>query len=180
MLDRCRDYLQTVALRLDRDEQELDAALENARLNWRLARSNAEASVDRFSGEPGATPERLALMNSMLASSHAVVYSVMVLEAELRHLPQPGAYGMGRVFLHDAEFMLYFLAAALRGVPSAMAGLPDLRKSRLLLMQKREGLAPGDDFLSEETNRLTVSLNTLREQVEQFNREPVGADARNE
>jgi uncharacterized membrane protein YccC len=179
MLDRCREYLQTVALRLERDDEELDAALENARLNWRLARSNAEASVDRFSGEPGATPERLGLMNSMLASSHAVVYSVMVLEAELRHLPQTGAYAMGRAFLHDAEFMLYFLAAALRGVPSAMEGLPDLRKSRLLLMQSREGLAPGDDFLSEETNRLTVSLNTLREQVEQFNRDPVGTRAEN-
>jgi len=179
MLDRCREYLQTVALWLERDDEELDAVLENARLNWRLARSNAEASVDRFSGEPGATPERLALMNSMLASSHAVVYSVMVLEAELRHLPQAGADATGRAFLHDAEFMLYFLAAALRGAPSAMEGLPDLRKSRLLLTQKREGLALGHDFLSEETNRLTVSLNTLREQVEQFNRNPIGTGAGN-
>lgn len=171
MLDRCREYFQTVTLLLERDDEELNTALETARLNWRLARSNAEASVDRFSGEPGAAPERLALLNSMLASSHAVVYSVMVVEAELRHLPPAEPDPAGRVFIRDVAFTLYYLAAALRGSASALEGLPDLRKSRRLLMEKREALAPGYDFLSEETNRLTVSLNTLREQVERFNQE---------
>lgn len=180
MLDRCREYFQTVMLRLERDDQELDAALETARLNWRLARSNAEASVDRFSGEPGATPERLSLLNSMLASSHAVVYSVMVVEAELRHLPPAEPDPDGRAFTRDVEFTLYYLAAALRGSASALEGLPDLRKSGRLLMEKREALAPGYDFLSEETNRLTVSVNTLREQVERFNQEGSGMAAGSE
>ena len=168
MLDRCRDYFHAVARRLERDDKELEAALEDSRLTWRLARSNAEASVDRLSGEPGATQEQLALLNSMLASSHGVAYSVMVLEAELRHVAPVALDGASLAFLHDAEFTLYFLAAALRGTPSALEGLPNLRKSHRRLAEAREGLAPGYDFLAEETDRLTVSLNTLREQVERL------------
>ncbi len=168
MLDRCRDYFHAVARRLEREDEQLETALEDSRLNWRLARSNAEASVDRLNGEPGATPEQLALLNSMLASSHGVAYSVMVLEAELRHVAPAAPDGASLAFLHDAEFTLYFLAAALRGAPSALEGLPDLRRSYRRLAEEREGLAPGYDFLAEETDRLTVSLNTLREQVERL------------
>jgi len=165
MLDRCRDYFRAVMMRLEQGGEEVEAALEDSRLNWRLARSNAEASVDRLSGEPGATPEQLVLLNSMLASSHGVAYSVMVLEAELRHVSPVAPDPASLAFLHDAEFTLYFLAAALRGTPLALEGLPDLRRSHRRLAEAREGLAPGYDLVAEETDRLVVSLNTLREQV---------------
>lgn len=168
MLDRCRAYLRAVILRLERGDEESEAALEDSRLSWRMARSNVEASVDRLSGEPGTTPEQIGLLNSILASSHSVAYSVMVLEADWQHA-QPALRGTGSLeFLHDAEFTLYFLAAALRGAPSALEGAPDLRRRHRQLSEERESLSARPDSFAEETDRLTVSLNTLREQVAQW------------
>jgi uncharacterized membrane protein YccC len=172
MLDRCREYFQVVAQRFERDDKKLDAALEEARSGWRLARSNAEASVDRLSGEPGARPEHIALLTSILASSHSVAYSAMVLETELRHVPAGTAIGPGRVFIHDVEFTLYYLAAALRGTGSALEALPDLRKSHRRLAEAQDELSPAYRFLVDETDRLAVSLNTLREQVQKLVNSP--------
>lgn len=160
MLDRCREYLHAAAL--GRDKEELP---DEARLAWRLARSNAEAAVDRLSGEPGATTEQVALWNSILASSHSVAYSAMVLETERRLTGTISADEPGRAFLRDAEFTLYFLAAALRGTRSALEGVPNLRKSHGRLVESRESTRITVDSLVEEADRLTVSLNTLREQV---------------
>jgi uncharacterized membrane protein YccC len=172
MLDRCREYFQVVAQRFERDDKKLDAALEEARSGWRLARSNAEASVDRLSGEPGARPEHIALLTSILASSHSVAYSAMVLETELRHVPAGTAIEPGRVFIHDVEFTLYYLAAALRGTGSALEALPDLRKSHRRLADAQDELSPAYRFLVDETDRLAVSLNTLREQVQKLVNSP--------
>jgi uncharacterized membrane protein YccC len=172
MLDRCREYFQVVAQRFERDDKKLDAALEEARSGWRLARSNAEASVDRLSGEPGARPEHIALLTSILASSHSVAYSAMVLETELRHVPAGTAIEPGRVFIHDVEFTLYYLAAALRGTGSALEALPDLRKSHRRLAEAQDELSPAYRFLVDETDRLAVSLNTLREQVQKLVNSP--------
>jgi uncharacterized membrane protein YccC len=168
MIDRCREYFHAVAQRFERDDPKTDAALEEARGAWRLARSTAEASVDRLSGEPGARPEQIALLTSMLASSRSVVYSVMVLETELRHVPGGAPTGVSRAFIHDVEFTLYYLAAGLRGAGSALLGLPDLRKSYRALADVQEELSPAYRFLVEEMDRLTVSLNTLREQVQKL------------
>ena len=168
MIDRCREYFHAVAQRFEREDTKTDAALEEARRAWRLARSTAEASVDRLSGEPGARPEQIALLTSMLASSHSVVYSVMVLETELRHVPGGAAVGVSEAFIHDVEFTLYYLAAALRGAVSALQGLPDLRKSYRALADAQDELSPAYRFLVDEMDRLTVSLNTLREQVQKL------------
>ncbi len=170
MLDRCRHYIQTVAQRLQREsesrKQAWYASVEKSRRDWKLARSNAEASVDRLSGEPGARPEEAALLTSMLASSHSLAYSAMVLETELRHLPDHGSLEASRAFIYDVDFTLYFLAAALRGSPSALQGLPDLRSRHRVLLKAREELPPAYRFFVDETDRMTVSLNTLKEQVE--------------
>jgi uncharacterized membrane protein YccC len=168
MIDRCREYFHAVAQRFERDDPKTDAALEEARGAWRLARSTAEAAVDRLSGEPGARPEQIALLTSMLASSRSVVYSVMVLETELRHVPGGAPIGVSQAFIHDVEFTLYYLAAALRGAASALQGLPDLRKSYRALANAQKDLSPAYRFLVDEMDRLTVSLNTLREQVQKL------------
>src|SRR5215469_15005729 len=56
MLDAYRDYLAAVMAALAGGDP---AAIDDVRLDGRLARSNAEASVDRARGEPGADPEEL-------------------------------------------------------------------------------------------------------------------------
>jgi hypothetical protein len=96
----------------------------------------------------------------------------MVLETELRHVPAGTAIGPGRVFIHDVEFTLYYLAAALRGTGSALEALPDLRKSHRRLADAQDELSPAYRFLVDETDRLAVSLNTLREQVQKLVNSP--------
>lgn len=165
MLDASRNYFQSVAQLLIHKDATLEAALDETRREWRRVRSSAEASVDRVASEPGISAAKLDCLNSMLASSHALVHAIMGLEAGAAQLSaQPPAEAF-EAFAIDVEFTLYFLAAALRGSRSATQGLPNLRADHRRLIDARDPSAPGSEFLLTETDRLTVSLNTLREQV---------------
>ncbi len=165
MADACRAYFHAVVQRFGRDDALLAADLDESRRAWRRARSNAEASVDRVSAEPKITAEKLACLNSMLASSHALVHAIMGLEAGLiqgqPHTP-PQVF---ETFANDVEFTLYYVAAALRGSPAATKTLPKLREDHRRLVEAREKLSPADEFVLIETDRITTSLNTLREQA---------------
>lgn len=165
MLDSCRNYFHAVSQRMMRDDAKLEAALDETRREWRRVRSSAEASVDRVASEPGISATKLDCLTSMLASSHALVHAVMGLEAGVAELTAQPAAEVFEAFSIDVEFTLYFLAAALRGSRSATQGLPNLREDHRRLIDAREPSAPGSEFLLIETDRLTVSLNTLREQV---------------
>ena len=68
-------------------------------------------------------------------------------------------------FANDVEFTLYYLSAALRGSAFASANLPQLREDQRKVVEARSEMALNDEFLLVETDRMTVSLNTLREQV---------------
>lgn len=165
MLDACRNYFQAVAQRLLHKDARLDAMLDESRREWRRARSTAEASVDRVASEPGISSARLETLTSVLASSHALVQAIMGLEASaIRLFVQPPAEAF-ETFAIDVEFTLYFLAAALRGSHAAAHELPKLRDDHRRLIEARQDSSPGSEFLLLETDRLTVSLNTLREQV---------------
>jgi uncharacterized membrane protein YccC len=168
MLDASRDYFRAVAERFGRDEPELEARLDRTRSEWRRARSNAEASVDRVASEPGTSAQKLDCLTSMLASSHALVHSVMGLEAGVLENPPHTPPEAFRMFANSVEYTLYFLAAALRGSPAAHQTLPKLRQDHRRLIAAREHFSPTDEFVLLETDRLTVSLNTLREQVLRF------------
>jgi hypothetical protein len=90
----------------------------------------------------------------------------MGMEAALRHQeprPPPEAF---RKFAHDVEFTLYFAATALRGSKAASAVLPQLREDQRRLAEQLDPRSADDELLLTQSDRLTVSLNTLREQVE--------------
>ena len=63
---------------------------------------------------------------------------------------------------------MYYLAAALRGSPSASRNLPALREDHRRLIEARRNFSAQDEYVLIETDRLTVSLNTLREQVMRY------------
>jgi uncharacterized membrane protein YccC len=165
MLDACRLYFRAVVERFAQDSEALEAELEDRRIEWRRARSNAEGSVDRVASEPGTTPDKLECLNSMLASSHALTHSMMALEAGILRSPAHTSPEAFQVFANDVDLTLYFLAAALRGSPGAHRTLPKLRDDHRRMLQARSSFSPADEFVLLETDRLTVSLNTLREQV---------------
>jgi GTPase Era involved in 16S rRNA processing len=128
-----------------------------------------EASVDRVIAEPGITATKRDTLLSMLASSHALMLAIAGLDAGMPHreeqtTPPPAL----QTFAHDVDFTLYFLAAALRGSKVAGDNLPQLREDHRKLVEARGSFAQDDDFILAETDRVTVSLNTLREQVMRY------------
>ena len=124
--------------------------------------------MDHVSSEPKFSAEKLSCLNSMLASSHALAQSIMEMEAELTQAPKHEASPALEQFSNDVEFTLYYLSAALRGSTAAAETLPQLREDHRRLVEQRKSLAPDEDLLLLETDRITISLNTLREQVMRF------------
>lgn len=145
MLEAYRLYFRAV--------QEQSRDLDHFRLEGRLARSNAEAAMDRFLTEPQADPAHPALLSGIVASSHRIVFAMMGFEAGLTE-STPAFRG----FAHRVEITLHSLAAALRGAKLSAGALPDLRTLQA-------ELAASGHPLAAEADRLTNSLNTLAEQV---------------
>jgi len=164
MLDAIRLYFRAVGEQFQHPEALADAERDH----WRLKRTAAEAAVDRVTSEPGSSRAKIDCLRSILASSHSLVHAVMGLEAGLvQSVPKtpPQAF---QLFAKDVDFTLYFLANALRGSAFASKTLPELREDHRRLLEARDAFSPVDEYVLIETDRLTVSLNTLREQVVRF------------
>jgi uncharacterized membrane protein YccC len=162
LLDTYRDYFRVISEAYLKPDAP-PPALDSARQAGRLARSNLEASVDRLSSEP--YPSRLAALNDMLASSHRLAHALMALEAGLyqsKFVPPRDAF---RTFSHDVERTLYFLAASLRGSVIHPGDLPDLREDHNVLLRSGDSQVERYALVNIEADRVTNSLNTLREQI---------------
>ena len=77
-----------------------------------------------------------------------------------------------RDFAHDVDKTLELLAAALRGEKLVVRDLPDLREDHHRLTRSANSGMTRYTLVMEETDRMTNSLNTLREQVLQWKRFP--------
>jgi uncharacterized membrane protein YccC len=171
LLDSYRDYFRVVRNAYIEPERSFARELDRVRLSARLARSNAEASIERFAAEPGTPAASIAPLNAILASSHRLVHAMMALEAGLvrsRALPARDAFV---VFANYAELTLYSLAQALRGSPLSREMLPDLREAHRALTRSGDPLQERYALVNVETDRLTNSLNTLTEQLLAFARQ---------
>ena len=65
----------------------------------------------------------------------------------------------------DVELTLYYLAAALRGAPIHVEELPNLREDHNALVHSGDALNDRYALVNVETDRITNSLNTLREEL---------------
>lgn len=164
MLDAYLRYFQAIADACENPQSLDGAVLDRIRRAARLARSQAEASVDRVYAEPGGDSARAKLLGRMLASSHRWVHAVMALEAGLS-AARAGAPEAFRKFRWDIELTLHSLAAALRGSPLASRDLPDLREDHHAMLRSSDRNTESYTVLHIETDRLTNSLNTLTGQV---------------
>jgi len=168
MLDASRAYLQSVFKKFAPETRTNEKALDRERLEWRRTRTNVESSVDRVISEPGITAPTRDTLLSMLASSHALMVAMFGLEAGAGHNPPATPPEALRTFARDVDFTLYHLAAALRGSKPASDTLPQLREDHRKLLEARDSFSQNDGYVLAETDRLTVSLNTLREQVMRY------------
>jgi uncharacterized membrane protein YccC len=162
LLDAYRDYFRTIAealIKPDAPPPEFDSARQSAR----LARSNLEASVDRLSSEP--YPSQTSALSDILASSHRLVHALMALEAGIYQSEYVTPRDAFRQFSYDVERTLYFLAQSLRGSPIHPGDLPDLREDHHALLRSGDSHVERYALVNIETDRVTNSLNTLREQI---------------
>ncbi len=168
MLEAARAYFRAVADQFSGLAEEGSPSLDQQRTSWRLKRTAAEAAVDRVLSEPGNSQAKADCLSSILASSHALIHAVMGLEAGLSQTPKRPLPEAFRTFSHDVDFTLYFLASALKGSRFASKTLPELRDDHRRLSEARDAFSDLDEYVLIETDRLTVSLNTLREQVVRY------------
>lgn len=136
-----------------------------ARQKARTARSNLEASLDRVGAEPGTTPEQMSRWNVMLANSHRFAHAMMALEAGVSRAQGTPPRPEFQPFARDVEETLALLVQALRGKHVPGREFPDLREDYLRLVGT--GDAPNDRYalVNVEADRITNSLNSLRENV---------------
>jgi len=141
---------------------------ERTRQAARTARTNLETSLERLPAEPGITQERLGQVNAMLASSHRFAHAMMALEAgipaassQAQAPPRPEF----RKFAEAVDTTLKLLAAKIRGEKAAERDFPDLRESYLQLASSGDPQLERYALTNVEADRMTNSLNTLREQV---------------
>jgi uncharacterized membrane protein YccC len=165
MLDAYRAYFRAIHHSYVTPESARAGELDQTRADARLARTNLEASVDRYVSEPGASPEKISALSAMLASSHRLVHAIMALDAGLARSHPVPARKEFRVFARDVELTLYYLSSALRGSPMSKGDLPDLREDHHSLVQSGDPLTERYALVNVETDRITNSLNTLSEEL---------------
>jgi uncharacterized membrane protein YccC len=140
-------------------------ALQRARLEARLARSNAEAAVTRWLAEPdGAGEPARETVLGYLAGVRSCVQAVLALHAEL---PAGGpAYPEAAQLAADVERAFAALSDQVKGVPLSTT-FPLLRAEQLALAETLKGEAGGDGtataavVLAGETDLLVDSVDQL-------------------
>jgi len=170
LLDSYRIYFLKVVDVLENREGAQPTDLDKLRLASRLARTNAVASVDRMQAEPGTRPEEVSLLIGMLASSHRFIHATLSVEAGFLPSARQTIRDEFRVFANDVSKTLEGLAAELRSARPPIPKWPDLREDHRRLTQNP--LSAGEQYtlVNVEADRMTNSLNTLREQIEHWHR----------
>ena len=165
LLESYRDYFRAVTEANFHPHTPDLRTLDRTRLESRRARSNLEASVERLLAEPGTREEHVQRFNAILASSHRFAHAAMALDAyRERRSEAPGR----RAFLDfaaDVERVLTLLAATLRSGHTASRDWPDLRDDYHRLIQSGDPTTERYAFTNVEADRITNSLNTLRDQI---------------
>jgi uncharacterized membrane protein YccC len=170
LLDAYRAYFSAVVDALLRSDTTIPTELDSARLAARRARTNAVASVDRMQAEPGTRAEEIALLQRMLATSHRFVHAVMSVEATILPAVRPPVRPEFRTFAADVNKTLEGLAEELRRKRSISQKWPDLREDHRRLTESPGAVAEQYALMNVEADRMTNSLNTMREQIEVWRR----------
>jgi uncharacterized membrane protein YccC len=165
LLDAYRTYFHTIAASV-RQEMVTGEALDRARLESRVARSNLEASAARLRAEPGSSAATIARVDRVLADSHRLVHALMSLEAGLvSSRPAPSREPFG-AFVRDVDRTLELLSAGLRSAGAAQPGaFPNLREDYNALVESGDATIPRYALVNVEADRIVNSLNTLTDDL---------------
>lgn len=165
MLRAYREYFSAVANSYIEKETGNRLVIEQPRQNARTARTNLEASLERLAAEPGTTPEQLSRISAMLATSHRFMHAVMALEAGLPLTPAVPGRNEFRIFGADVEKTISLLEEILAGGKVLEKEFPDLREDHNRLIAAGDPQKERYALVNIEADRMTNSLNTLREEI---------------
>ncbi len=118
--------------------------------------------------EPWTRADDIPLLTGMLASSHRFLHAVLSVEAGFVPGPSTKIRDEFRIFAGDVKIVLAGLAAELRRARPAGHKWPDLREDHRRLIQNPLGVIEQYALVNVEADRMTNSLNTLREQVDRW------------
>lgn len=165
VLTAYRDYLDAIA-RPAADTADDRARLAATRTACRLARTNAQASVDRAGAEPVAARAEVELGRAVLAHTHRFVHAALVLDAVRQHVREAGGLPLLEAFATAVCDSLTALADALEAGNPAVS-LPRLRPLHDELAERLAGdpdAVGGVDVATavvDACDRITNSVDTL-------------------
>jgi uncharacterized membrane protein YccC len=165
LLEAYRSYLATLA---DRDATLDDR--QRARSASRLARSNAQASVDRARSEPVTGRREIELGETVLANSHRVVHALMTIDGLRASILDAGGLPALDVLLDQAADGLRECSTALR-TGTAPRGITSLRPAQerlhavLAADPARAGGAETAGALADASDRLANAVDTLADEL---------------
>jgi uncharacterized membrane protein YccC len=166
MIEGYRTYFRAVIAAYTAGASKELPQIDKRRLQGRRARSNAEASVDRMSGEPGISARELSTLNAILVNSHSLAHAAMSIEAGLYRTQTVPPRSATLDFAEKVDRTLDAVSTALRHRTPLPGDLPDLRQAHNAIIESHAGPADRYQLINVETDRITTSLNTLSEQVD--------------
>jgi uncharacterized membrane protein YccC len=182
LLDAYRQSFRSITRKLLDPASASARERERTRQAARTARSNLETSIERLAAEPGISASQLAQANAMLASSHRFAHAMIALEAGIPQSEATPPRLDFSAFASAVEKTLELLSAKPRGERVTEREFPDLREAYLRFTQTTDPQLERYAFVNVEADRMTNSLNTLREQIFAWQRNPTaqsGKDANN-
>ena len=164
MLEAYRAYLREIA-EAYRTGVNATRGLERARLAARTERTNFESSLDRIAAEPGTTYGLMSALNGIQAAANRFVYAIMSLDAalELRRETRPRAEFF--TFTNGVKDTLRKLQSVLRGERIPEKEFSPLRDLHTRLIESGDPQVEQYALSNVEADRMTNSLNTLREKI---------------
>jgi uncharacterized membrane protein YccC len=139
--------------------------IDKIRLDARVSRSNLNASIDRLTGESTTIQNQKIILGGIQASSNRFAYSVMALEAGGQQNLSPLQVRSLQIFSEKVDETLLLLRKSIYGDHVTHKQFPNLREYWDEFVQSGGSYEKRYSLIYEETDRLTNSLNTLREQI---------------
>jgi uncharacterized membrane protein YccC len=155
MLDTYRVYTHAI---FDAWQNEKRAVFDDARVEARIARSNAQGSVDRMGGEPGVTERQMTALNSILVNSHGFIHAVMAMETRLYQNPRDPAPAWLPKFATSVDSALAAFSSILRNEATPT------RRSKIDIETPLPGTS-GNELAEIEADRIRTSLRSLGEEL---------------
>ncbi|MBO9665915.1 MAG: FUSC family protein [Bdellovibrio sp.] len=166
MLDCYRHLFHAVGYLSLREGSFSALEMDQLRQRSRLGRSDFNASMSRYLLERGSTSEDREFLAAITAASNRMAHAMVALESGSPMLLPPEQMHAYKQFVDKVDQTLDLLSESLRGRDVRNNEFPDLRAAYVELEMVKAADQDIYGLLFAETDRMTNSLNTLKEYIQ--------------